>query len=122
VRAARRYDRPVPAEITPEHPNLPHRGALAATFAAIVLSGSLGGLIGYSLVATTCPDSPTRAEQLLQQLRGFQVHVPSCAFKELAAAVAGTIFAAIGAATIAALVLRAHSEWRGHAPRPRARP
>ena len=110
------------AEIAPEHPNLPRRGALAATFAAIVLSGSLGGLIGYSLVATTCPDSPTRAEQLLQQIRGFQAHVPSCALKELAAAVAGTIFAAIGAATIAALVLRAHSEWRGHAPRPRARP
>ncbi|MDP9334477.1 MAG: hypothetical protein M3Q30_14410 [Actinomycetota bacterium] len=105
------------AEITPEHPNLPGRGALAATFAAIVLSGALGGLIGYSLVATTCPDSPTRAEQLLQQLRGFQVHVPSCAFEELAAAVTGTIVAAIGAAIIASLVLRAHSEWRGHAPR-----
>jgi len=121
VRAARRYDRPVAAEITPEHPNLPRRGALAATFAAIVLSGSLGGLIGYSLVATTCPDAPTRAEQLLQQVRGFQVHVPSCAFAELAAAVAGTIVAAIGAAVIAGLVLRAHSEWRGHAPRGRGR-
>jgi len=112
----------VAGEIAPEHPNLPRRGALAATFAAIVLSGSLGGLIGYSLVATTCPDSPTRAEQLLQHIRGFHAHVPSCALKELAGAVAGTIFAAVGAATIAALVLRAHSEWRSHAPRPRARP
>jgi hypothetical protein len=112
----------VAAEITPEHPNLPRRGALAATFASIVLSGSLGGLIGYSLVATTCPDTPTRAEQLLQQLRGFHTHVPSCAFKELLAAVAGTIVAAIGAATVASLVLRAQSEWRGHAPRRRALP
>jgi len=85
-------------------------------FAAIALSGSIGGLIGYSLVATTCPDSPTRAEQLLEQLRGFRAHVPSCAAKELGGALLGTIVAAFGAATIAVLVLRAHSEWRGHAP------
>jgi len=88
-------------------------------FAAIALSGSLGGLIGYSLVAATCPSTPTRAEQLLEQIRGFQTHVPSCAWKELGAALVGTIFAAVGAATIAILVVRAQSEWRGHAPRPR---
>lgn len=106
------------AESTPEHPNLPRRGALATMFVAIALSGSLGGLIGYSLVATTCPDTPTRAEQLLlQQIRGFQAHVPSCAWKEFGGALAGTVLAAIGAATIAVLVLRAQSEWRGHAPR-----
>jgi hypothetical protein len=109
----------VAVEITPEHPNLPRRGALGTMFTAIALTGGLGGLIGYSLVATTCPSTPTRAEQLLQQIRGFQVHMPSCALKELAGAVGGTIVAAIGAATIAILVLRAHSEWRGHAPRPR---
>ncbi|HEY5173609.1 MAG TPA: hypothetical protein VIK54_17935 [Acidimicrobiia bacterium] len=107
------------AEITPEHPNLPRRGALAAMFVVISLSGALGGLIGYSLVATTCPDTPTRAEQLLEQIRGFQVHVPSCALKELGAALVGTVVAAIGAATIAILVVRAQSEWRGHAPTPR---
>ena len=109
----------MPAEITPEHPNLPRRGALGAMFVGIALSGALGGLIGYSLVAATCPDSPTRAEQLLQQIKGFQAHVPSCAWKELGAALVGTIFAAIGAATIAILVLRAQSEWRGHSPRTR---
>ncbi len=106
-----------PGESTPEHPNLPRRGALGTMFIAIAISGSLGGLIGYSLVATTCPDTPTRAEQLLQQIRGFQAHVPSCAVKELGAALLGTVLAAIGAATIAILVLRAQSEWRGHAPR-----
>jgi len=109
----------VPDETTPEHPNLPRRGALGAMFAAIALSGALGGLIGYSLVATTCPDTPTRAEQLLQQIRGFQAHVPSCAWKELGAALVGTILAAIGAATVAVLVIRAQSEWRSHLPRPR---
>jgi hypothetical protein len=86
-------------------------------FVAISLSGALGGLIGYSLVATTCPDTPTRAEQLLEQIRGFHTHVPSCAWKELGGALAGTILAALGAATIAVLVLRAQSEWRGHAPK-----
>jgi hypothetical protein len=85
-------------------------------FVAIALAGSLGGLIGYSLVATTCPDTPTRAEQLLQQIRGFQTHVPSCAWKELGGALVGTVLAALGAATIAVLVIRAQSEWRGHAP------
>jgi hypothetical protein len=105
-----------PAELTPEHPNLPHRGPLATMFLAIALSGALGGLIGYSLVATTCPDTPTRAEQLLEQIRGFHARIPSCAWKELGAAVGGTILAAIGAATIAILVLRAHSEWRSHRP------
>ena len=105
-----------PAEITPEHPNLPRRGALGVMFLAIALSGSLGGLIGYSLVATTCPDTPTRAEQLLEQIRGFQAHVPSCALKELGGALVGTVLAAIGAATIAILVMRAQSEWRPRAP------
>jgi len=86
-------------------------------FVAIALSGALGGLIGYSLVATTCPDTPTRAEQLLEQIRGFHAQIPSCAWKEFGAAIGGTIVAAIGAATIAILVLRAHSEWRSHRPR-----
>jgi len=86
-------------------------------FAAISISGALGGLIGYALVASTCPDTPTRAERLLEQVRGFQAHVPSCAWKEFGAAVLGTVIAALGAATIAVLVMRAHTEWRSHAPR-----
>ncbi|HUI48791.1 MAG TPA: hypothetical protein VL119_08845 [Acidimicrobiia bacterium] len=107
------------AETTPEHPNLPRRGALATMFAAIALSGGIGGLIGYSLVAATCPSTPTRAEQLLEQIRGFHASVPSCSLKELAAALVGTLFASLGAATVAILVMRAQSEWRTHAPRSR---
>jgi len=109
------------AAATPEHPNLPRRGALALMFATIVLTGCLGGLIGYSLVATTCPDQPTRAEQMLEQIKTFHASMPSCAWKELLAALVGTIVAAIGAATIAILVLRAQSEWRSHLPRRRPR-
>ena len=91
-------------------------------FAGIVLAGILGGLIGYGLVATSCPDTPTRSELLLEQVKGFETHVQSCAWAELGAALVGTIIAALGAATIAILVMRAQSEWRGHAPRPRPRP
>jgi hypothetical protein len=109
----------VVAETVPEHPNLPRRGPLAVMFGAIALSGMLGGVIGYGLVATTCPDSPTLAERLLQQVQGFKASVPSCALPELGAALLGTIVAGVGAATIAILVLRAHSEWGGHAPRRR---
>jgi hypothetical protein len=85
-------------------------------FAAIAISGALGGLIGYALVASTCPSTPTRAERLLEQVRGFQADVPSCAWKELGGALLGTVVAALGAATIAILVMRAHTEWRSHAP------
>lgn len=91
-------------------------------FAGIVLAGVLGGMIGYGLVATSCPDTPTRAELLLQQVKGFETQVQSCAWAELGAALAGTIIAALGAATIAVLVMRAQSEWRGHAPQPRPAP
>ncbi len=89
-------------------------------FAAIAVSGMLGGLIGYGLVATTCPQSANRIERMLsQQLPEFRAQIPSCAWKELGGALLGTVIAALGAATIAILVLRAQSEWRGHAPPPR---
>jgi hypothetical protein len=107
------------AAVVPEHPNLPRRGPLGLMFVAIALSGMLGGLIGYGLVATTCPDSPNRAERLLSQVPDFHASVASCTWKELGGALVGTIIAAVGAATIAILVVRAQSEWRGHAPKPR---
>ena len=107
-------------EEVPEHPNLPRRGALAAVFLAISISGILGGLIGYGLVATTCPDSATRVERIMaEQIANFHAQVPSCAWKELGGALLGTVIAALGAATIAILVLRAQSEWKGHLPPPR---
>src|SRR4051812_3218398 len=104
------------AEEIPEHPNLPKRGPLGLMFLGIVSAGILGGMIGYGLVATSCPDAPTRAELLLEQVKGFHTHVQSCAWAELGAALFGTIISALGAATVAVLVIRAQSEWRGHAP------
>jgi hypothetical protein len=101
---------------TPEHPNLPRRGALGLMFLGIALSGMLGGLIGYGLVETSCADTPTRAERLLQAVPGFHADVASCAGPALGAALVGTVVAGLGAAIVAALMMRAQSEWRGHAP------
>jgi len=108
---------------TPEHPNLPRRGPLALMFGAIALAGVLGGLIGYGLVKTSCADTPTRAERMLEQIPNFHAHVANCDWPALGAALLGTALAAIGAAVVATLMLRAQSEWRGHAPqeRPRSR-
>jgi len=102
-----------------EHPNLPRRGALLLMFLGISISGILGGLIGYGLVKTSCTESPTRAERMLQDtIAGFHPRVASCAWPALFAATSGTIIAALGAAVVAVLVMRAQSEWRGHAPKP----
>jgi hypothetical protein len=102
------------ATATPEHPNLPRRGALGLMFFGIALSGMLGGLIGYGLVKTSCADTPTRAERLLQVVPNFHAHVASCTLPEFLAAFVGTVFTAIGAGIIAVLIVRAQSEWRGH--------
>ena len=96
------------------HPNLPRRGALALMFSAIVVCGALGGAIGYGLVRTSCPTSPTVAEHLLEVVPGYHARTPACDLKLTAGALAGTILAAIGAGVIAMLMLRAQSEWRSH--------
>jgi hypothetical protein len=90
-------------------------------FIGIALSGILGGVIGYGLVATTCADTPTRAERLLEQVPNFHAQTASCTLPELLAALAGTLIAAIGAGIIAVLMMRAQSEWRGHSPKPTRR-
>ena len=52
---------PAPFDAPESHPNLPRRGPLALMFAAIVVCGVLGGAIGYGLVNTSCPSTPTVA-------------------------------------------------------------
>jgi len=83
-------------------------------FAAIVVCGLLGGAIGYGLVNTSCPSTPTVAEQLIEVVPGYHAHTPSCDLKLLGGALVGTAVAGIGAGVVAVLVLRAQSEWRTH--------
>ena len=87
---------------------------LFRSFSAIVLCGALGGAIGYGLVKTSCPSTPTVAEHLLEVVPGYRARTPACGLKLLGGALAGTVLAAIGAGVVAMLMLRAQSEWRAH--------
>ncbi|MBV9411403.1 MAG: hypothetical protein JO148_07390 [Acidimicrobiia bacterium] len=71
---------------------LPSRGARALAFAAIILAGVCGGLIGYAVVKTSC--------------HGM------CGTPEGVGSVTGAVIAAGGVAIVAVLVLRAMGEWK----------
>jgi len=94
------------------HPNVPRRGPLLLAFAAVVTCGGLGGLIGYGLVDTTCLEDPSLLERMLEQVRGYEAGAQSCGVARAGGSVIGAVAAAIGAAVIAVLILRAMAEWR----------
>jgi hypothetical protein len=71
---------------------LPSIRARALAFAAIIVAGVSGGLIGYSFV-------------------GLQCHGHCGTAKGLGALI-GAAFAAVGVAVVAVLTLRAMGEWR----------
>ena len=71
---------------------LPSPLARAAAFAAIVLAGLAGGLIGYSLVKLQCDGD--------------------CAVPEGLGILIGAVATAAGMSIVAVLVLRAVGEWR----------
>jgi hypothetical protein len=100
----------------PAHPNRPSRGLLALAFVAILVAGGLGGAIGWGIVDTTCTEEPTVAEQLLEAVPDYEADERSCDLARLGGAIGGAALAAIGAGVVAALVLRAQSEWRAHPP------
>jgi hypothetical protein len=84
---------------------LPSVGVRVAAFAAILLAGLAGALIGYSLVALQCDGD--------------------CGLPKGIGLLLGALTAAGGMAIVAVLVMRAMGEWReiedrnaaGHAPR-----
>lgn len=84
---------------------IPSVGTRIAAFAAIIVAGFAGGLIGYSLVEIQCEGD--------------------CAIPIGLGLLSGAVIAAIGMAIVAVLVMRAIGEWReiedragaGHAPR-----
>jgi hypothetical protein len=69
---------------------LPSAGARALAFAAILLAGLCGGLIGYAVIDLT------GGSTLVAGLVGL----------------AGAVFAAVGVGIVAVLALRAMGEWR----------
>lgn len=71
---------------------LPSPAARAAAFAAIILGGLAGGLIGYSLVRVQCDGE--------------------CGVERGVGAFSGAILAGIGMSVVAVLVLRAVGEWK----------
>lgn len=95
---------------------MPGRALLVAAFVAIVVTAGLGGAIGWSLVDTSCSEEPTVAEQLLDDVPGFERTAQSCDAKLLLGAIAGTVIAGVGAGIVAGMLLRAQSEWRAHPP------
>jgi hypothetical protein len=84
---------------------LPSVGVRVAAFAAILISGLAGALIGYSLIDLQCEGS--------------------CGLATGIGLLVGALTASIGMAVVAVLVMRALGEWReiedrtnaGHAPR-----
>lgn len=84
---------------------LPSPAARAAAFAAIILGGLAGGLIGYSLVRVQCDGT--------------------CAVGRGLGALIGAMAAGIGMSVVAVLVLRAVGEWKdiedSRNPRPGSR-
>jgi hypothetical protein len=94
------------------HPNVPRRGPLLLAFAAVVVCGGLGALIGYGLVNTTCQEEPSLLERLLESVRGYEASTQQCAAARAGGSVVGAVLAALGASVIAVLILRAMAEWR----------
>ena len=94
------------------HPNVPRRGPLLAAFAAVVVCGSLGALIGYGLVNTTCQEDPSLLERLLEQVRGYHASTQQCSAARAGGSIVGAVLAALGASVVAVLMLRAMAEWR----------
>ena len=71
---------------------LPSPAARALAFAAIVVAGACGGLIGWAIVDLQCKGA--------------------CGGPRALGALAGAAAAAVGVAVIAVLVLRAMGEWK----------
>ena len=106
-----------PGDPTIHHPNAPRRGPVYLAYAAVVVAGSLGGLIGYGLVNATCSDRAPKLQRLLN-LADPAYHVPahSCQLQRAGGLLTGAVIAGVGAGVVAVLVLRAMTDWRTHPP------
>jgi hypothetical protein len=71
---------------------LPSRVAYVLAFLSVVFAGAFGGIIGYGLVDIGCDGD--------------------CGFAVFGGLVVGGLIGAVGVGVVAALVLRAMSEWQ----------
>jgi hypothetical protein len=94
------------------HPNVPRRGPLLLAFTAVVVCGSLGGLIGFGLIDTSCQEKPSLFERMLESVRGYHAASHSCEVAKAGGSIVGAVIAALGAGIVAVLMLRAMAEWR----------
>ncbi len=85
-------DPPLPRGADERPSALPSAGARLAAFAAILVGGACGGLIGYAVTDLSCGGD--------------------CAWVAGGVGLLGAIAGAGGVAVIAVLVLRAMGEWR----------
>jgi hypothetical protein len=86
-------DAPDPTDPDPAlESSLPSRGARFLAFAAILLGGLCGGLIGFSVVDLQCEGS--------------------CGTNTAAGGLVGAACGALGVAVVAVLALRAMGEWK----------
>jgi hypothetical protein len=81
---------PPPSDYAPNA--LPSTGARVLAFAAILVAGFCGGVIGYAFVDLQCSGD--------------------CAVQTGIGALVGALIGAIGVAVVATLALRAMGEWR----------
>lgn len=80
----------------PGHPNAPSGTAVFLAFAGVVVTGVLGGIIGWGIADAGCTGS--------------------CGPWLVGGALVGAVVAAGGAGVVAVLLLRSMSEWRSHRP------
>ena len=85
---------PAPDDYAPSA--LPPTGARVLAFAAILVGGLCGGLIGYGFTELQCTDG--------------------CAGLAAGDWVLGAVLGAVGVGVVAVLALRAMGEWRVHQP------
>ena len=81
-------------DVPPPPPTLPRRGPLLLAFAAIIVGGAFGALIGYGLT-----DISAQGASLLEAFLGGLI---------------GGVIGAAGIGIVAVLTLRAMAEWKRH--------
>ena len=99
------------------HPNAPRRGPVYLAYAAVVVAGTLGGVIGFGLVNATCSDRSPKLQRLMHLAdASYKIPAHSCQLQRAGGLLSGAVIAGVGAGIVAVLVLRAMTDWRTHRP------